>query len=170
MIRYLLVSAVVLAGCAEPEVHQDENVPAPQQIVDLGTVPEFIAESMNGRAVSSVEFEGKVLLVNFWATWCGPCHRETPALVELQNELEGDGLQVIGISMDATDTTAVREFMERYNVSYPMIHSPEELAEEFGGVFALPTTYLVARDGKIVSRVVGEFKRSEMDSSIRAEL
>ena len=127
----------------------------PPQEADV--MPEFVLPTLNGDSFDSSAQEGKVLLINFWATWCAPCRVEIPDLVDLQAELGSDQFEVVGISMDMDEVEYVKEFADGMKINYPVLLDDGEVAEAFGGVFALPTTFVVDKKGNITHRTIGLF-------------
>lgn len=125
-------------------------------------IPSFARLTLNGDSLRTADFSGKISLVNFWATWCGPCIVETPELVALQAEWAGRPFQVIGVSMDETGFEAVGQFAEDFHINYPQILDTGELADQFGGVWGLPTTFVVDQHGMIQSSYLGMFPFEEM--------
>jgi peroxiredoxin len=123
----------------------------------LGSAPEFSVQTLDGSVVSPETLRDRVVVVNFWATWCPPCRLEIPALQKLHEELAEEGLVVLGLSTDAGGTTAVHEFLEDRDVSYPVAMATPAIRRAFGGVSALPTTFILDRDGVIRHRVLGFF-------------
>ena len=117
-------------------------------------VPDLTMETLSGRSISMADQRGKVVLVNFWATWCGPCREEIPFLVQLA-ERYPDHLTVIGVSEDQGSTDAVAAFAGQYDVNYPIVMSTPEIKRAFPGVFALPTSFVVDPEGRIVESHVG---------------
>lgn len=128
--------------------------------------PDFRLGSSTGEFVTPADFEGKTLLINFWATWCEPCLKETPMLVELQSEYGAAGLQVIGIALD--DIKAVREFSEKLGVSYPILLGTTDALETisaYGNVAGmLPFSVLVDKDGIIRWQYMGEIRHEEISN------
>jgi thiol-disulfide isomerase/thioredoxin len=110
--------------------------------------------TLDGETLSSSAFRGKVLLVNFWATWCPPCRAEIPDLVALQEKYRGR-VQVIGISEDEEGTEVVRRFAASHKINYPLVMVTPELRKAFPGIYALPTTFVVSPEGRIVQKHVG---------------
>ncbi|MGB8524783.1 MAG: TlpA disulfide reductase family protein, partial [Candidatus Acidiferrales bacterium] len=133
-------------------------------------VPPFLVRDINGGVVSTAEWHGKVVLLNFWATWCPPCREEIPELVELQGRYK-DRLQVVGISMDDPDDVAgVKKFSEREGVNYPIVMASREILMEYGGVPALPTSFVVNTDGKVVQKHVGLYPTFVYETELRSLL
>jgi thiol-disulfide isomerase/thioredoxin len=119
-------------------------------------VPQTAVETLRGDSFDFGAQDGRVLLINVWATWCAPCRKEIPDLVALQKELPTDQFTVVGISVDREGAPEVEPFVEKYDVSYPIVLDPEQtLAPEFGAVQGLPTTFIVNAEGQIVRRVLG---------------
>jgi thiol-disulfide isomerase/thioredoxin len=117
-------------------------------------VKAFTATDLAGRTISSESWRGKVTIVNFWATWCPPCRAEIPDLIALQ-EKYGDQLQVIGISQDETGPEIVRQFVKEHGINYPIVMSTPEIEQVFTGIYALPTSFVIDRDVKVVAKHVG---------------
>ncbi len=117
-------------------------------------VAHFTAHDLDGGTISMASLQGKVTLVNFWATWCPPCRAEIPDLIALQNKYR-DQLQVIGISQDEESADFVKKFTAAQHINYPIVMSTPELEKVFSGVFALPTSFIVDREGRIVQKHVG---------------
>ena len=133
-------------------------------------VPPFLVRDISGGVVSTAEWHGKVVFLNFWATWCPPCREEIPELVELQNRYK-DRLQVVGISMDDPENVAgVRRFSEREGVNYPIVMASREIVSEYGGVPALPTSFVINTDGRIVQKHVGLYPTFVYETELRSLL
>ena len=145
------LSVVVPAGVMADEV-APFDVTYPKQRLEA---PAFQLQDLNGNDVSLDAFRGKVILVHFWATFCIPCLGEMPVLESLWQEYGGEGLVVLGIAGDRGDTGVVREFAEKTGVSFPVVHDSDGQVRNQYKVAALPTTYLVGRDGKISGRAIG---------------
>src|SRR5262245_14219230 len=127
----------------------------------------FNMRDLDGREISSSDWRGKVVLVNFWATWCPPCRAEIPDLVALQEKYRGQ-LQIIGVSQDEDSPEAVRRFASEYKINYPIVmHSPE-LRRYFPNVYALPTTFVIDRETRIVQKHLGMLKPTVTELETRA--
>jgi thiol-disulfide isomerase/thioredoxin len=132
--------------------------------------PPFLVNALNGEIISTAEWHGKVVLVNFWATWCPPCREEIPALIHLQDQYK-DRLQIIGVSMDdEDDADNVAKFAKRAGINYPIVMASHEMIAEYGGVPALPTSFVVNRDGGVVQKHVGLHDPAEYEAEVRALL
>jgi thiol-disulfide isomerase/thioredoxin len=136
-----------------PAKQQSEQVVI-RFIRDPEAAPPFAVKGIDGKMVSLAETHGKVVLLNFWATWCGPCRMEIPDLVELQKKYQ-DRLQVIGLVVDDADEDAVRKFAERYSINYPVAMATDEMRFQFGGVPALPTSFIIDAQGRLMQKHIG---------------
>jgi thiol-disulfide isomerase/thioredoxin len=137
-----LLAVAILAGCSTP------SKPA-------SAVPQFSLSSLEGKTVAMKDLSNKVVIVDFWATWCGPCREEIPHLNELYSELKGKGLEIVGISMDTDGTDGVKDFAREFRIQYPIVMGDEKVAESFGGIIGLPTTFVIDRQGKIAKKYIG---------------
>ena len=117
-------------------------------------IPPLEATDVTGKPVSTAKLRGKVVLVNFWATWCPPCREEIPALVELQKKYK-DQLQIIGIAQDSGSADEVHQFMVEHGMNYPTVLSTPEIEKLFPGVYALPTTFMLDHDGRLAQKHIG---------------
>jgi cytochrome c biogenesis protein CcmG, thiol:disulfide interchange protein DsbE len=122
---------------------------------DRRPTPDFVLKDVDGLDVRMADFQGKVVLVNFWATWCPPCRMEIPDFVELQRALGPQGLQVVGISLDDEGASKVGPFATQHRVNYPMLVNGHGAAIAYGGITAVPTTFLLDRQGRVVERREG---------------
>jgi cytochrome c biogenesis protein CcmG/thiol:disulfide interchange protein DsbE len=110
------------------------------------------------------------VVVNFWATYCEPCKQEMPALAELQNKYGPDGLQILGIVMDDPGEKTITDFAHKLGVNYPVLVGTDKVADTYGGVDALPTTFYVDRSGKVVDRVLGGASKADIEEAIKKAL
>lgn len=143
------------------------------------SVSDFTVKDLNGHDVSLSQFKGKVVLVNFWATWCGPCRIEIPWLMELQEKYASQGFAVLGVAMDEEGKSAVDPFVQKEHfklgsrylpMNYPILIGDDAAADRFGGLLGLPTTILTSQDGRQVKRVDGQITYDEMDKAIQSLL
>jgi peroxiredoxin len=132
--------------------------------------PDFTLRDASGNPVTLSALRGQVVLLNFWATWCPPCNAEIPLLGELQERYRASGLIVMGVSMDEEGWTSVRPWLSARAVNYPMMIGDSRIAESYGGVKSLPTTFLIARDGRIAKTVTGLFNKDSYEADIQGLL
>ena len=149
----------------------DPNSPSAQGLPDLRDkpAPAFTLKSLDGKTVSLSDYKGKAVLLNFWATWCGPCKLEMPWLIALQKKYAAQGFTVLGISEDdgPTKIKDVSDFATTMGVDYPMLLSDDKLNKAYGGIDFLPTSYYIGRDGKVVVEAGGLISESEMEANIQ---
>lgn len=127
--------------------------------------PDFVLPQLDGTPLRLSAYRGKIVLLDFWATWCEPCREETPHFVELQQEYADRGLQIIGVSMD--DTSApVRDFYQQFHVNYPVVMGDAKTGEAYGGILGLPIAFLLDRNGGIVAKHMGPTKAATFDQEI----
>jgi thiol-disulfide isomerase/thioredoxin len=133
-----------------------------------GLAPAFTWRGTDGREVRFDDERGGVTLVNFWATWCGPCKKELPDLVELSRRYADRGFRVIGVATDRTPNAAslVAEFVGKYSIPYQVVLSTQEVERAFGNVRQMPTSFLVDRDGRIVRTIIGISSQSDFEKAI----
>jgi|SRR5579859_258006 len=169
----LLVAAVVAAAMLYFGFHMARRsgaIPGRASVTKSSVAPDFTLESLDGKNVRLADLRGKAVLLNFWATWCGPCKIETPWLVQLQNQYGPQGLQVIGVAMDDSGKEDIAKFAKEMGMNYPVLLGKESVGEAYGGVPALPESFFIGRDGKIVGKIMGLESRSEIEDSIKKAL
>jgi thiol-disulfide isomerase/thioredoxin len=132
--------------------------------------PDFSLESLDGKTMRLSDLRGKAVLLNFWATWCGPCKIEMPWFVELQNRYAGEGLQIVGVAMDDASKEDIGKFAKDMGVNYPILIGKESVGDQYGGVPALPESFLISRDGKIVDKIIGLRGKAEIEDSVKKAL
>ena len=145
----------------------------------LAASPDFTLKDLDDHDVSLSQFKGKVVLVNFWATWCGPCKIEIPWLVELQDKYAARGFTVLGVAMDEEGKSAVAPFVQKerfkvggtsQSINYPIALGNDATADKFGGLIGFPTSVLISKDGRVVKRVDGLVSYDEIDKAIQSQL
>ncbi|MGA7522472.1 MAG: TlpA disulfide reductase family protein [Acidobacteriaceae bacterium] len=128
--------------------------------------PEFARPDLAHHRVGLAALRGKVVLLNFWATWCAPCRLEMPHFVGWQNQYGSEGLQIVGVSID-DDATPVRPFVEKLHVNYPILMGDARLGERYGGVLGVPVTFLIDRQGIVRARIDGAANLPALEKQIR---
>lgn len=132
--------------------------------------PDWSLTDLNGHEVSSSQFKGKVLIVDFWATWCGPCVQEIPGYVDLQKKYGKEGLAIVGVSLDRAGADKVRKFAEEHGMNYTVAMGDSDIVEKFGGFNAIPTTFLIDRQGRIVHRKTGSWPHEKYEQLVKGYL
>lgn len=148
-----------------PTISQESASDAPSTET-MGANVDFELKDLSGKSVKLSDYRGKVVLVSFWATWCGPCQFEVPAFVELQRQYQRRGFEVIGISMDEGSQEEVAEFARQYEINYPVVMGAFARPDGFGKVNALPTTFLIDRNGHVHSRHKGLLGLNEIENEL----
>lgn len=135
----------------------------------LPALPELSLTDINGAALRTADYKGKVVLVNFWAAWCVPCADEIPQFIALEKKYQGEGLQVIGFSVE-DDARELRDFCHQHQVNYPVVPGDLRVADAFGGVLGLPTTFIISRDGRIHGKHEGATNFPALEQEVVALL
>jgi thiol-disulfide isomerase/thioredoxin len=146
---------------------------------DAKPAPELTLKDPDGKEVSLEQYRGKVVLVNFWATWCEPCQVEIPWLIEMQQKYSAQGFTILGIAMDEDGASIVTPWVqkERFDVNgtksamnYPIVIGNDAAADKFGGLLGYPTSVLISRDGKILKRITGIITPEEISKLVESQL
>ncbi|HKV05404.1 MAG TPA: TlpA disulfide reductase family protein [Candidatus Acidoferrales bacterium] len=141
--------------------------------------PNLTFHDLQGNSVSLASLKGKVVLVNFWATWCEPCRGEIPILIGMQKQFASRGFTLLGIAMDEDGKKVVDPFVQntQFNVDgkpvtmdYPIVLGSDEIATKFGGLFGMPTSFLISRDGKIAKKYIGALNADQILKDVQAQL
>lgn len=166
-LRFALVSTVLatalMVDCSSWTTQAPEGMRAAN---DRKAAPDFTLNDAKSAQVKLSDYKGKVVLVNFWATWCGPCKVEVPWFVELEKKYQDRGFAVLGVSMDDGRLQVVRTFMEEHKVNYRVAIGTDQVARLYGGVDSLPTTFIIDRDGRIASAHIGLASKSNYENEI----
>jgi len=131
--------------------------------------PDFSLPDINGQKLSLSSYLGKVILLDFWATWCVPCRGEIPRFVELQNKYGDRGLQIIGISLDDSPQP-VRDFYQEFKMNYPVALGGAKTGDLYGGILGLPIGFVIDRDGRIYAKHIGATDISVFEKEVKALL
>lgn len=129
-------------------------------------VPDVVFTTLEGDSIAMAELRGQVVLVNFWATWCGPCRVEMPGFQDVYDTRRDRGFTIIGVSQDVGTPDLVRDFVRRNDITYPIVGGTGAIERAFGGVRALPTSFLIGRDGRIRHVVTGVFLEAALGSAV----
>jgi thiol-disulfide isomerase/thioredoxin len=167
----LVVVAFIVALMLYFGYHQVRHPGVASARITQSTVaPDFSLESLDGPTMRLSDLRGKAVLLNFWATWCGPCKIEMPWFVDLQKQYGPQGLQIVGVAMDDASKADIAKFAKDMGVNYPILIGKESVGDQYGGVPALPETFLIGRDGKIVDKIIGLKGKGEIEDSIKKAL
>jgi cytochrome c biogenesis protein CcmG/thiol:disulfide interchange protein DsbE len=179
----VIVAVIGLIGgtyLADRATRVRHRLPAQEMNSSIGKpAPDLTLKDLDGRDVSLAQYKGKVVLVNFWATWCDPCRGEIPELIELQQKYSARGFTVLGLAMDDEGRSVVAPFVqkERFDVkgsqvlmNYPILIGDDAAAAKFGGLFGYPTTIVISRDAKQVTRIAGAISYERISKIIESQL
>ena len=162
-----LLSIISVTGC-----QNSENDKVDQQLqASMGDdkAPAFSLKSTDNKDISLADYKGKVIIIDFWATWCPPCRKGIPDLIAIQNEFKDD-VVIIGISLDRDTKNDVVPFVKNYGINYPVVFGNEDVANKFGGIQAIPTSFIIDKKGNIVDKHVGLVDKSVYTDKIKSLL
>jgi peroxiredoxin len=132
--------------------------------------PNFSLKTANGKTIELSKLKGKVVVVNFWATWCPPCRAEIPGFVDLYKKYKSKGVEIVGISLDQEGWDAVNPFLQKNNINYPIVVGNEELSNSYGSIEAIPTTFIIDKKGYIAEHHVGYFEKEKLEKALKSLL
>jgi cytochrome c biogenesis protein CcmG, thiol:disulfide interchange protein DsbE len=170
-LRWILLCALGIAGAVAmlPMLGTAQNEPEIRFVRDPDPAPDFQMKDVDGKPVTLAGLRGKVVLLNFWATWCGPCREEIPSLIALQKQYK-DKLQIVGMLTDDDDDEALHKVIEAEGINYPVVLATPEMRMEYGGIPALPTLFVINAEGRVVQKHVGLYNAALYETEVRALL
>jgi peroxiredoxin len=123
--------------------------------------PAWSLPGLDGKTVNLSDFKGKIVILDFWATWCPPCREEIPSFIQIQKEFSDKGVVVVGIALDEEGAKVVKPFAKKKEINYPLVIGKTSTTEDYGGIEGIPTTFIINADGKIVGKHVGLTTKAE---------
>ncbi len=175
MKKTLLIFAVIIlifAGCSNSEAQKESKKSSNEKQTETQTIkkmPEFELKNIDGETVSSDDFDNKVLLVDFWATWCPPCRKEIPGFINLYEKYKDKGVEIIGISLDK-DMDKLESFVDENKINYTVLIGNKEIADAFGGIQGIPTTFIIDRNGNVEFKQVGLASEKKFEEELKKVL
>jgi peroxiredoxin len=157
-VTIILVGILLICGCGG----QDKSPPLVSQ-----AAPDFALEDLNGRVYRLTNFKGRIVLLNFFATWCRPCRQEIPHLLKLREKFGDQGLEIVGVSLDHQGDEVLRPFIHHYGITYPVLLATREVVLDYGGIQGIPTTFVIDHDGTISDFFAGMPPSHLMEESVR---
>lgn len=164
MTATLAATAAFLIGCVAASQAGPAKV---KEVKDRRQAPDFDLKDATGQNVKLSAYKGKVVLVNFWATWCGPCKVEIPWFVDFEQRYRDQGFAVLGIAMDDEGWEVVKPYSEKVKINYRVVMGTEQTADIFGGVESLPTSFIIDKEGRIAKVHVGLVSKSDYENEIK---
>ncbi len=136
----------------------------------LASAPAWTLKDLDGKPVSLSQFKGKVVILDFWATWCPPCRTEIPGYIALQKKYADDGLVVIGVSVDTDGTAPVKKFIKDFGINYMVVMADDSIQDAYGPILGYPTTFIIDRDGHIRDKKLGRMPAAQYEQKVLAVL
>jgi peroxiredoxin len=165
----LVAVAVVVAGAYASWRNSARQPKVEKTKAELREAPDFTLPQLDGGQLRLSSYRGKVVLLDFWATWCVPCREETPHFVEMQQKYGDHGLQIIGVSMDDSPDP-VRPFYQQFHMNYPVVMGTANVGSAYGGILGLPIAFVIDRDGRIYAKHMGATDPAVFDNDLKTLL
>lgn len=147
--------------------HKADYTASTRQTDNYVAAPDFALENLDGDVVRLSDYKGKVVFLNFWATWCPPCRVEIPYFIELVEQYGDDGFVVLGVDLDPRDFSKVPAFVNQQGINYPILYDTKRVSGMYGGIQSIPTTFVINRDGKVVDQIIGSRPKQNFESIIK---
>ena len=169
-LAFIILWGFIISGCKEgvkEEPSKENKINIQTENTEAAeTAPDFVLKSTTGKNIQLSDYRGKIVIVDFWATWCAPCRKGIPDLVDIQKEFKGN-VVVIGISLDEDTRPDVVPFMKEYGINYPIVYGNNKVIADYGSINAIPTSFIIDKQGKIVDKHIGIVPKSEYLKKIK---
>lgn len=159
----LAAASLAISGCKRADASTST---AYKTVAAAPTAPSWKLTDLDGKPLSSADFKGKVVVVDFWATWCPPCVHEIPGYIEFQKKHGGDKVTIVGLSLDEIPAADVKKFATAKGINYPVAIAGQDILEQFGKVEGIPATFIIDRDGKLRFMKVGSAPIEDLEKTI----
>ncbi|MBA7465960.1 Thiol-disulfide oxidoreductase ResA [subsurface metagenome] len=166
----ILVLLVIWASGCGVETEIEEIGELEEVIItekEWGDAPDFTLPDLEGNSLTLSDFKGRVIILNFWATWCPPCRKEIPDFVELYEKYKDEGLLIIGVNLDRGDSRTVKQFSKNYKINYPIVLGNVNVTQDYGGIRGIPTTFVIDRKGNIKKKYVGYRPKATFEGVVK---
>jgi peroxiredoxin len=140
------------------------------QQVQKQKAPNFSLQTSDGKVIELAKLKGKVVVINFWATWCGPCRAEIPDFIKVYNKYKSKGLEIVGVSLDEDGWPKVQPFVQKNDINYPIVLGTMKVVQDYGNPEAIPTTFIIDKNGYIVGQQVGMLSQEALEQKIKSYL
>jgi peroxiredoxin len=180
---FMLVMMFITVGCKKQQPQPTRQTDAETEAKSTQPVaestppktggnpaPAFTLQDLNGNNVSLADFKGKVVILDFWATWCPPCIKEIPDFIDLYDQYKDKGFAMVGISLDQAGIGVVKSFVEKYKVNYPILMADGQIHNKYGGITGIPTTFVIDPEGNIRQKYIGYRDKDVFEADIKALL
>ena len=166
----LAIPIVILVLFAIRSLSVKKNQVDTESVESISEAPDFTLSGLDGKPFRFYDQKGKVIILDFWATWCPPCRAELPHFKSLYQEYQQKGLEIIGVALDESGAKVVKPFVEDNKITYPILIGNQKVAEDYGGIRGIPTTFIIDRHGHIIKKLVGYQDKEVFESAIKGLL
>lgn len=166
-----IVLSIAAISVAAVCLSQNRSVASDANPIEKASpAPGWELQDLDGKTVRLSDFKGKVVILDFWATWCPPCRAEIPGFIGLQKKYQAQGLAIVGVSVDQASSDTVKSFVQEMGMNYPVVLADTNVVAAYGGIAGLPTTFIIDRTGRIVKQHLGFTEKEEIETEIKSLL